>query len=69
MPIAATREAQHVDDLFSFLVALGAFVFLGVVGTIIYSIDVIHGFYVPVFRFKQDILPGDIMDFTFTLVT
>lgn len=38
LPIAATKEAQHVDDLFGFLVALGAFVFLGVVGTIVYSI-------------------------------
>ncbi len=38
MPVAATKEAQHVDDLFSFLVALGAFVFFGVVGTIGYSI-------------------------------
>ena len=186
MPIAATKEAQHVDDLFSFLVALGAFVFLGVVGTIVYSIitcraapgdyteghpsrgnntleflwtavptvlvlwiawrnfniyqkldieglrtimsdatkasatlvaqeaskaveeieviakqwewtfrypqenittaelhlpkdkpvrlvfeseDVIHGFYVPEFRFKQDIIPGHIIDFTFTPIT
>lgn len=38
MPTAATAEAKHVDNLFSFLVALGAFVFLGVVGTILYSI-------------------------------
>ena len=38
MPIAATEEAQHVDDLFSFLVALGTFVFLGVVGTIVWAI-------------------------------
>ena len=188
MPVAATEEAQHVDDLFSFLVALGAFVFFGVVGTIVYSIitcraapddyteghpsrgnntieflwtatptvlvlwiawqnftiykeldieglgtimesnasvntsatlvaqtnvepveeievnakqwkwtfyypkanittgelhlpqnksvrlvfeseDVIHGFYVPEFRFKQDIIPGHILDFTFTPTT
>ena len=38
MPVAATVEAQHVDDLFSFLVALGAFVFFSVVGMIIFSI-------------------------------
>ena len=37
MPTAATVEAKHVDDLFSFLVALGSFVFLGVVGTIAFS--------------------------------
>ena len=187
MPTAATVEAQHVDDLFSFLVALGAFVFFSVVGTIVFSIitwrakpddyteghpsrgnnaleflwtatptvlvlwiawqnftiykeldieglgtimefnasnnlgatlvaqsatqpeeikvtakqwewsfrypqadittnelhllqnqpvrlvfeseDVIHGFYVPEFRFKQDIIPGHILDFTFTPTT
>ena len=186
MPTAATVEAGHVDDLFSFLVALGSFVFLSVVGTIAFSIitcraapddyteghpsrgnnaleflwtatptvlvlwiawqnftiykeldieglntimnsnassnsgvtlvassatqpeeievtakqwewtfhypqanittgelhllqnkpvrlvfeseDVIHGFYVPEFRFKQDIIPGHILDFTFTPV-
>ncbi|MBE9169577.1 cytochrome c oxidase subunit II [Pleurocapsales cyanobacterium LEGE 06147] len=38
MPPAATAEARHVDDLFSFLVALGVFVFLTVIGTIVYSI-------------------------------
>ena len=38
MPTAATVEAGHVDDLFSFLVALGSFVFLSVVGTIAFSI-------------------------------
>jgi heme/copper-type cytochrome/quinol oxidase subunit 2 len=38
MPIAATAEAKHVDNLFSFLVGLGAFVFFSVVGTIVYSI-------------------------------
>ena len=38
MPIAATEEARHVDDLFSFLVALGTFVFLGIVGTIAWAI-------------------------------
>ena len=187
MPVAATAEANHVDNLFSFLVGLGAFVFLGVVGTIAFSIitcraapddyteghpsrgnntleflwtaaptilvlwiawqnftiykeldigglntiidsnvsnnlgatlvaqsttkpeeieviakqwewafrypqanittaelhlpknkpvrlvlkseDVIHGFYVPEFRFKQDIIPGHVLDFTFTPTT
>ncbi|MEA5508740.1 cytochrome c oxidase subunit II [Crocosphaera sp. UHCC 0190] len=38
MPVAATAEAKHVDDLFSFLVALGSFIFLGVVGMIVFSI-------------------------------
>lgn len=38
MPIQATAEAQRVDQLFSFLVAVGVFVFLGVVGVILYSI-------------------------------
>ncbi|MGV2830427.1 cytochrome c oxidase subunit II [Myxosarcina sp. GI1(2024)] len=38
MPTAATVEARHVDNLFSFLVTLGAFVFLGVVGTISWAI-------------------------------
>ena len=38
MPIAATEEARHVDNLFSFLISLGAFVFLGVVGTIGWAI-------------------------------
>ncbi|EAZ90501.1 cytochrome c oxidase subunit II [Crocosphaera chwakensis] len=38
MPIAATAEAKHVDNLFSFLVSLGTFVFLGVVGMILFSI-------------------------------
>ncbi|MEA5566232.1 cytochrome c oxidase subunit II [Anabaena sp. UHCC 0399] len=38
MPPEATAEAQRVDELFSFLVSVAAFIFLGVVGTIIYSI-------------------------------
>ncbi len=38
MPTAATAEAQHVDDLFSFLVTLGAVVFFGVVGMMVFSI-------------------------------
>lgn len=38
MPPQATAEAQRVDDLFSFLVSIGAFVFLGLVGTMLYSV-------------------------------
>jgi cytochrome c oxidase subunit 2 len=37
LPVQATAEAQRVDDLFSFLVAIGAFVLLGLVGTMVYS--------------------------------
>ncbi len=36
-PPQASVEAKLIDDLFSFLVALGSFIFLGVVGTITYS--------------------------------
>lgn len=38
MPPQATAEAQRVDELFSFLVSLGAFVFIGVVSVILFSI-------------------------------
>lgn len=38
MPSQATVEAKHVDDLFSFLVAIGAFIFIGITGLIGYSI-------------------------------
>ncbi|BAZ28787.1 cytochrome c oxidase subunit II [Cylindrospermum sp. NIES-4074] len=38
MPPQATGEARRVDDLFSFLVTVGAFIFLGIVGIIIYSL-------------------------------
>jgi cytochrome c oxidase subunit II len=34
MPSAATQEAERVDNLFSFLVSIGAFIFLGVAGMI-----------------------------------
>ena len=37
MPPQATAEAQRVDDLFSFLVSIGTFVFLGLVGMMLYS--------------------------------
>ncbi|MDF5710142.1 MAG: cytochrome c oxidase subunit II [Nostoc sp. S4] len=38
MPLEATAEAQKVDSLFSFLVSIGAFIILGLVGMMIYSI-------------------------------
>ncbi|ERT09259.1 cytochrome C oxidase subunit II, periplasmic domain protein [Lyngbya aestuarii BL J] len=38
LPPQAAAESILVDDLFSFLVTLGAFIFLGVTGTIIYSV-------------------------------
>lgn len=38
MPVQGTAEAQRVDELFSFLVSVGAFIFLGVIGVILYSI-------------------------------
>lgn len=37
MPPQATAEAQRVDTLFSFLVSVGAFIFLGLVGMMVYS--------------------------------
>ncbi|MEO0936174.1 MAG: cytochrome c oxidase subunit II [Cyanobacteria bacterium J06641_2] len=38
LPPQATAESLLIDDLFSFLVTLGAFIFLGVCGAIVYSI-------------------------------
>jgi cytochrome c oxidase subunit II len=38
MPPQASAESKLIDDLFSFLVVLGTFIFLGVGGTILYSI-------------------------------
>ncbi len=38
MPPQATAEAQRVDDLFSFLVSIGAFILLGLIGVMIYAI-------------------------------
>lgn len=38
LPPQATAESLLVDELFSFLVTLGAFIFLGVCGALIYSI-------------------------------
>jgi cytochrome c oxidase subunit II len=37
-PPQATAESLLIDDLFSFLVTLGTFIFLGVTGTLTYSI-------------------------------
>ncbi|MDF5733836.1 MAG: cytochrome c oxidase subunit II, partial [Rhizonema sp. PD38] len=37
MPLEATAEAQKVDSLFSFLVSIGAFILLGLVGMMVYS--------------------------------
>ncbi|QKQ74013.1 cytochrome c oxidase subunit II [Nostoc sp. TCL240-02] len=37
MPPQAAAESHLVDKLFSFLITLGAFIFLGVTGTLIYS--------------------------------
>ncbi|GAA6619507.1 cytochrome c oxidase subunit II [Scytonema sp. NUACC26] len=37
MPPQATVEAQKVDSLFSFLVSIGAFILLGLVGMMVYS--------------------------------
>jgi cytochrome c oxidase subunit 2 len=38
LPPQAAAESRLVDDLFSFLVTLGAFIFLGVTGTLMYSV-------------------------------
>ncbi|BAZ68575.1 cytochrome C oxidase subunit II, transmembrane region [Fischerella sp. NIES-4106] len=38
MPPEATAEAQKVDSLFSFLVSIGAFILLGLVGMMVYSV-------------------------------
>jgi len=38
MPLEATEEAQKVDSLFSFLVSVGAFIFLSLVGMMTYSV-------------------------------
>lgn len=38
LPPQAAAESQLIDDLFSFLVTLGAFIFLGVTATLIYSV-------------------------------
>ncbi|BAY11301.1 cytochrome c oxidase subunit II [Calothrix sp. NIES-2098] len=38
MPPEATEEAQKVDSLFSFLTSIGAFIILGLVGMMVYSV-------------------------------
>ncbi len=38
MPVPASEEALLVDHLFSFLTTLGTFIFLGVAGTLLYSV-------------------------------
>lgn len=38
LPPQASAESQLIDNLFSFLVTLGTFIFLGVVGTLTYSV-------------------------------
>lgn len=38
LPPQASTESQLIDDLFSFLVTLGTFIFLGVTGTVMYSV-------------------------------
>jgi cytochrome c oxidase subunit II len=38
LPVQASAESILIDDLFSFLVTLGTFIFLGVVGTLTYSV-------------------------------
>ncbi|ADI66301.1 cytochrome c oxidase subunit II [Trichormus azollae] len=38
MPVEATTEAQKVDSLFSFLTSIGAFIILGLLGMMVYSI-------------------------------
>ncbi len=38
LPPQASVESQLVDNLFSFLVTLGTFIFLGVTGTVMYSV-------------------------------
>lgn len=38
MPPQASLESKFVDDLFSFMVTIGAFIFLGVSGAVIYTL-------------------------------
>ena len=37
LPIQASAESKLIDDLFSFLVVLGSFIFLGITGTLLYA--------------------------------
>ena len=38
MPVQASAESVLVDKLFSFMTAVGTFIFIGVVGTVLYSV-------------------------------
>ncbi len=38
MPVEASTDAKHIDDLFSFLVTMASVIFLGVIGTIVNSL-------------------------------
>ena len=38
MPVQATAEAERVDALFSFLTSVGAFILIGIVSVIVYSV-------------------------------
>jgi cytochrome c oxidase subunit 2 len=38
MPVPASAEALLIDNLFSFMTAVGSFIFFGVTGTLLYSI-------------------------------
>ncbi len=38
LPVEAAAESRLIDNVFSFLVTLGTFIFLGVTGTLIYSV-------------------------------
>ncbi|MGB7417272.1 MAG: cytochrome c oxidase subunit II [Thermosynechococcaceae cyanobacterium] len=38
MPVQASAESVLVDNLFSFMTALGSFIFLGVMGTLLYAV-------------------------------
>ena len=38
MPIEASTDAQHIDDLFSFMVTMASVIFFGVMGAIVYSL-------------------------------
>ncbi|MBD2458192.1 hypothetical protein H6G80_29520 [Nostoc sp. FACHB-87] len=41
LPTQATAESRLIDDAISFLISIGSFIFLGVIGVLIYSL-VLH---------------------------
>src|SRR5439155_941149 len=57
-PVRASTTAGSVDALYIFLVLLSAFMSVAIFIMIMTSQDVIHSFYVPAFRIKQDVIPG-----------